>query len=192
MITTFNILWQIICIFSKSHLLTVVKSFIFLSSNVMSLVALTNINQITLHHLYLCSCCISIEKWTSEPEVVVTLMFSKRVSGCLFCWFHLYWVSCLVYVILFFIWKRNQRQLTPLGQVWSLSCDVSVASSITFLLYSLQKIPLCILLNYTRMKQTYLLSVSLVVWWPGFWSHTHYEIFILFICFHTSWTNCST
>lgn len=143
MISKFNISWQIICIFSKSHLLTVVKSFIFLSSNVMSLIALTNINQFTSHNLFLSSCGISIAKWISEPQVIVTFMFSKTVSMCLsVCFVGFICIGFLVWFILFWFSFETgtRRQLTTLGQVWSVSCDVNVASSFTFL-YSKKKSP---------------------------------------------------
>lgn len=145
MISKFNISWQIICIFSKSHLLIVVKSFIFLSSNVMSLIALTNINQFTSHNLFLCSCGISIAKWISEPQVIVTFMFSKRVSMCLgVCFVGFICIGFLVWFILFcFSFETGiRRQLTALGQAWSVSCYVNVASSFTFLFCVLRKNPL--------------------------------------------------
>lgn len=172
MITKFNISWQIICIFSKSHLLTVVRSFILLSNNVMSLIALTNINQITSHHLFLCSCGISIEKWISEPQVIVTLMFSKRVSRCWFCWSHLYWISCLVYLILFFIWNRSQEaansfRTSMISIMWCQCCFKLHFS----LIQSTKKSPYVFYKTIQEWSMTCLSwSVCLVVWWSGFWS----------------------
>lgn len=204
MITKFNISWQIICIFSKSHLLTVVRSFILLSNNVMSLIALTNINQITSHHLFLCSCGISIEKWISEPQVIVTLMFSKRVSRCWFCWSHLYWVSCLVYLILFFIWNRSQEAANSFRtSMISIMCVMSMLLQASLFSYTVdKKIPLCILQNYTRMKHDMsimkCLSGCVVVWVLILDSLRNiYFVFLVWFNFNcirflTSGINCST
>lgn len=144
MITKFNISWQIICIFSKSHLLTVVKSFIFLSSYVMSLIALTNINQITsFFSLFLWYQHCRMNLWTSSYCDINVFKKSINVSG-FFCFVGVISIGLFVCFSLFCISfeTRIRRQLTALGHAWSVLCDVNVASRFTFLFCILAKNPL--------------------------------------------------